>query len=73
MALTNQKEVQPIDNLFYWAIVMPLADYKYEILKEYSQRMNHIFFSKGQNTIKPKITKQMKSIYEVKTLQTVLQ
>ena len=29
MALINQKEVRPIDNLIHWAIVMPPADDTY--------------------------------------------
>ena len=29
MSLINEEEVRPIDNLIYWAIIMPPADHTY--------------------------------------------
>ena len=45
-ALINQKEVRAIDNLIYWTIVMPPADYIYEILKEHTKD-NEYMMKKG--------------------------
>ena len=40
--LMNQRAVREIDNLIYWSIVMPPADYTYEILKEYTKDESYL-------------------------------
>ena len=42
-ALINQKEVRRIDSLIYWAIILPLATYKYEVLKEYTKLEDYVW------------------------------
>ena len=43
MMFTNKKEVRPIDNLMYWSMVMPPANQKYEIFKEYTNNNEYSF------------------------------
>ena len=73
MSLINEEEVRPIDNLIYWAIVLPPADHTYEIFKEYTKDETFLFYKGPIYMKRHRITYRTTKILKVRTLLRVLQ